>query len=809
MIPNEPPKPRFFYLSIFFTAFTGIAFQITLIRSFSFTQYYHFIFLIISLALMGFGTSGTLLHFTEKKLKKNFPSRYFRIYLLYLILLPSGYFFAQNLELDFQYLLYNVGQPLLLLLFILLLFIPFLTGAYLLGAVTVLYPGKIKKIYGANLCGSGFGGVTVLFIFYLFSPEETPFKILIFPLAGSFAWLIAFNLISLKKTANLLLTAAGLAFTLLLLFYSPQIKPDRYKTLHYLRQLEAQGSAKKLITTYSPAARNDIYSADSFHVTLFAGLTAPKAPPGQLLLLTDGELSGITFKIETTDKAKILTHTPQSLAYHLTDSPDLLLLDDPGGTNIWLGKLFNARSITNVTNSREFITILKNELAPSGGNILNAPEVTNYLMPPRLFIDQSRKQYDLIQFCFAQGLPAASGGLYSLYEDYLLTIESLVKSYSLLKPGGFLTITRGIQTPPRDNIKIIATVIEALKKAGTERPEKHLFIGRNYLAVTTIVSKNPFTASQIEKLKTKSEELMMDTEYYPEINPEAMVQTNKIPGPAGVPYSYYHLAVTELLKGRDFNRTWSHNIKPAVDDNPYFHNFFKWESLSRLIEGYGNFWFRRVESGYIMVIAALAGVILWGLLLILLPLFLTKKTPKKGLLYFAFVGTAFMFVEIFLIRKMIRYLEHPVYSAACVIGAMLLFAGLGSLFQSKYSPSPLKRIKLARWLLPLLLLLYLVLPEFIMKFFITAPFLFRFFLAALLILPPAFLMGWFFSSGIERLEQKNPKAIPFAWAVNGFTSVTASPLALLLSISFNFSLLLIAGVFLYLGAGILFCRKPG
>ena len=40
---------------------TVLTFQVTLTRLFSVAQFYHFAFLVISLALLGFGASGSLL----------------------------------------------------------------------------------------------------------------------------------------------------------------------------------------------------------------------------------------------------------------------------------------------------------------------------------------------------------------------------------------------------------------------------------------------------------------------------------------------------------------------------------------------------------------------------------------------------------------------------------------------------------------------------------------------------------------------------------------------------------------------------
>ena len=52
----------------------------------------------------------------------------------------------------------------------------------------------------------------------------------------------------------------------------------------------------------------------------------------------------------------------------------------------------------------------------------------------------------------------------------------------------------------------------------------------------------------------------------------------------------------------------------------------------------------------------------------------------RVLVYFAFVGIAFMFIEIAWIERLQRFLGHPVYATTAVLVAFLVFAGLGSLW---------------------------------------------------------------------------------------------------------------------------------
>lgn len=59
-------------------------------------------------------------------------------------------------------------------------------------------------------------------------------------------------------------------------------------------------------------------------------------------------------------------------------------------------------------------------------------------------------------------------------------------------------------------------------------------------------------------------------------------------------------------------------------------------------------------------------------------------------------------------------------------------------------------------------------------------------------------MGTIFPMGIKIISSSNPNQIPVAWAVNGFFSVLAAPLATITAVEYGFYQVLIFSAFLYL-----------
>ena len=63
---DDGPSITGIYLGIFLTSATVLLMEIALSRIFSFTIWYHFTYVTISLAMLGFGASGAVLASSEK-----------------------------------------------------------------------------------------------------------------------------------------------------------------------------------------------------------------------------------------------------------------------------------------------------------------------------------------------------------------------------------------------------------------------------------------------------------------------------------------------------------------------------------------------------------------------------------------------------------------------------------------------------------------------------------------------------------------------------------------------------------------------
>jgi hypothetical protein len=98
------------------------------------------------------------------------------------------------------------------------------------------------------------------------------------------------------------------------------------------------------------------------------------------------------------------------------------------------------------------------------------------------------------------------------------------------------------------------------------------------------------------------------------------------------------------------------------------------------------------------------------------------------------------------------------------------------------------------------ILLYPIVLPWLFQGLLGAPLALRLLATVVGMAPLGFLMGVPFPSGLAWLAKHAPGLIPWAWAVNGCTSVLASVLAALISLSVGFSWVLAAGAVAYAGA---------
>lgn len=220
------------------------------------------------------------------------------------------------------------------------------------------------------------------------------------------------------------------------------------------------------------------------------------------------------------------------------------------------------------------------------------------------------------------------------------------------------------------------------------------------------------------------------------------------------------------------------------------------------------------EIGKLLLIAALGQAFILALALIVLPMIPAVGIPgvrSEQLLvigFFSAIGFGFMFLEIGLLQRLEIYLGHPIYAAAAVLSGFLFFGGLGSIVSSGLK-DPLARrhcgLGLAIAALAIFYLLFLDNFLYITEGLILPA---RLTIVMLVTGPAALLMGMMFPLGLKRLGRGQAELIPWAWSVNGFTSVLGTLMAPLLAMHWGFGAVIWSATACYVLAAVLSFGLP-
>jgi hypothetical protein len=361
-----------------------------------------------------------------------------------------------------------------------------------------------------------------------------------------------------------------------------------------------------------------------------------------------------------------------------------------------------------------------------------------------------------------------------------------------------------LKNPPRDDLKLLATIIETLRRRGITEPEKHIIIIRSWATITIAACPEVFSQTQIENAREFAQQHSFDLVHLPGIRPDEVNRFHKLEKPV-----YYENAQRLLSpQYQKFYDDYAYYIRPATDDRPYFFDFFKWKSLPHMIRTITGRWLPFSEWGYLVLVATLLQAVVASIAFILLPLYLAKPLKKiqsgklAVMVYFLLLGFAYMFLEMDFIQKMTMLIGHPVFGVAVTLTGFLLFSGLGSLAcQYLFKPPGLSRIKIAVFIIIIVGLLELAILAFSFDWLIGFSQPLRVLAGLIIIAPLAFFMGMPFPIAIKQLGANLQALVPWAWGINGFASVTGAVLGTLLAISMGFTALALIALVCYLLAG--------
>ena len=828
------------FLGVVLLSAGTLAFEITLTRIFAVAQWYHFAFMAVSVALLGFGASGTALLLWPAPARC--PQRWIApMSVAFAVAAVASYLVVNYVPFDSYRIAWEPIQFVYLAVYYLALTIPFFFAGMVVGALLSAESYPVNLIYAANLAGSGLGALIALAGLTWLSPPGVVLLAAAFGLAAATSFhptshiphpasriphppsrishLASRTSHPAPRIPHLApriphlasrIVSLILIVALVILAITPptllDIRLSPYKTLSTLLRYP---DTQITFTGWNAFSRVD--AVESSTVRHYPGLSFSYVgpTPRQVGVTVDGDnLTPITATADE-DALVFLNALPTALPYRLIDSPRTLVIEPGGGLDVLQAARLGASHVTAVERNPLIVDVVGRRYDTYSGNLYTRPEVTVVVESGRGFARRAvaaGQTFDLAHISLADSFKVVNFGAYSLTESPTYTVEAFRDFYRLLSDDGILVIPRWLQLPPSESLRAAATAIAALEAEGVDQPAAHLVAYRTFRTMTLLVKRRPFAPGQIAVVRHFVTENGFDLVAAPGITPADVNQHNVLEEPA------YYQAFQQLL-GPDRTRFiagYGYDISPPTDDRPFFFHYFRWSQINEILANFGKTWQPFGGGGYLVLFILLALATLSSVGLIVLPLVIRRPAQTDAgsraerpwyaalgtfVVFFA-LGIGFLFVEIPLIQQFVVFMGHPTLAFAAVVLALLVFSGLGSL------AAPRVPVVAGFIVVALGAALYPVLLRPLLASALAASPMVRLGVAVLSLAPLGFFMGVPFPRALALVEAIDRGLVPWAWAVNGCASVLGSILATMLAVSAGFSVVLAVAGGAYL-AGLL------
>ncbi len=163
----------------------AIGYELLLMRVLSIVQWHHFAYMIISLALLGYGASGTFIALFRQRLERRFDSAFAACGLFFSVTMVLCFALGQRVPFNALEVVWDARQLLNLGLFYLVFFVPFFFAATCIGLAFTFRPAAIGRIYFFDLVGAGCGAVLLIGALFALEPGDALLLLMTLPFVAS------------------------------------------------------------------------------------------------------------------------------------------------------------------------------------------------------------------------------------------------------------------------------------------------------------------------------------------------------------------------------------------------------------------------------------------------------------------------------------------------------------------------------------------------------------------------------------------------------------------------------------------------
>ena len=775
LVPSSVNR-RLLFAGIFLASLSGLVLEIALTRIFSAAIWYHFAFVAVSVALIGLGASGLVVHYRLKKIKENWAINLTIASSLGIVfILPLSLFVMHVLASDIIYL------PLFMLLFS----IPFFFIGIIISAAFSAFAHVAERLYASDLIGASLGALSVVVLLSILGGEGTLLLVGVI----SAACAIIFSAAS-KNRKHILISLAVIALASALLgvneinqTFSIQTDSRAQKDLPiFLRENLGTHIVK---TQWNSFSRIDVVEGQTSNCdpnALDPIFGQPQCAGEDLvakIFIDGGAGTNIISWDGSPSSRQELSSWLQYLPFTMMDEPKTLIIGSGGGRDVIAAVTSGITDVTSVELNPIIFDTVKS-YGNKAGNVYTHPYVDANVDEGRSFVSRSDDRYDIIYIPFVDTWASVSSGGLGVSENFLYTVEGFQEYYDHLTDRGKIVTVRWLIDTPR----FVSTFVTLLENNGIPQKDayKHIIIvgsesiKKDPSVTMSIFSKKPFTNNEIEFFTNE----FINNDYKPILIPgQVMVE----------PYSKL---LNDEMTLDEFYALFSTKAHPVTDDSPYFLSFEKP--------------FPQILEQLLYVSVGIATVFL------VVPYIWLRKSKdtnvknnsilatKSIVIYFAALGFGFILIELALLQKLILFLGNPTMTFALLLFTILLSSGIGSLVSVRLIRLNTKNLIFVISGISSLGLIYAGMLTPLIYSVISEPFATKAAISIVLLFPIGFLMGMPMPTGMRLLKSHIPTFVPWMWAINGGFSVLGAVLTVVLSIVYGGSYAMLIGISVYLVA---------
>ncbi|HEY7513917.1 MAG TPA: hypothetical protein VIC87_05540, partial [Vicinamibacteria bacterium] len=457
------------YLGVFLLTLSGLMFEIGLTRIFSATIWYHFAFVAISVALLGWGLGGFVLHLAKPRVRFSLD-RAAALALLYAASLPLALFLIVRVPF----------HPERLVFYFVVSLAPFLLAGMALSMVFDLRRETAGKVYFADLLGASAGALFVTFLLSWLGGETAVLAVALAP-----------SLAAACLSPRLRAASAALALVIV-----AAVAANERAGLFKIRSAPTKGLYQHVAAT--PGAQIALTGWNAYsRIDAVTGFPSPYL--ARLYIDSDAWTNILEWdgRIESVASYR---NWYRALPFQMApENPRTLVIGPGGGSDVLVALAAGSETVTAAEMNPLMLRFVRH-FGGRAGNLYDHPKVEAILTEGRTFIRRTDRLFDVILLGFVDSWAAVASGGLSLSENHLYTTEAFRAYYDHLTPEGTLVILRWDVDVPR----LVANAVAVLGREEAGKRVAVLFEKRGTpqdpSQMIFMLKRRPFTEEETGRM---------------------------------------------------------------------------------------------------------------------------------------------------------------------------------------------------------------------------------------------------------------------------------------------------------------------